>query len=373
MPNQKKSNTTSWDARKVREAQESAQSAPRKRKKKKKFPLGLYLLCVVIISAVLAGVGWLLANDLCSLDKEPATLVITVEEDDSVGDVAQKLKDGGIIKYKGFFCLMGKLLHAKRMIDPGTYELTSDMDYRCLIQSMHDYGSREVVRVTIPEGMTVKDVIDILEENHVSTREGLEDAAANYEFKDYDFLDGSKQGDITRLEGYLFPDTYDFYVWEEPESALARMLNNFKARTADLMEDVAASGKSLHDLVIVASLIEKESGSTDDFGNFSSVIYNRLSDGWKLQIDATINYIKGTSSLIVTTEDLQIDSPYNTYMYSGLPAGPICNPSLKALQAAIHPNSTNYWYWYAYDGVTYFFDSDSEFTAFVDAHPIEDN
>jgi len=371
MPNQKKSNTTSWDARKVREAQANEQAAPKKRKKKR-FPLGLYLLCVVIVSAILAGVGWLLANDLCALDKEPATLVITVEEDDSVKDVAQKLKEGGIIKYTKFFRLVGKFFHAKEMIDPGTYELTSDMDYRCLIYAMHDFGSREVVKVTIPEGTTLKGIIEILVENKVSTQELLEDAAANYAFKDYDFLDSAKLGDPARLEGYLFPDTYDFYVLEAPESALSRMLDNFKAKTAGLAEEIEASGRSLHDLVIVASLIEKEAGSTDDYSDFSSIIYNRLSAGWKLQIDATINYIKGTSSLIVSDEDLMIDNPYNTYLYSGLPAGPICNPSLKALQAAIHPNSTDLWFWYAYDGVTYFFTNSEEFNAFVDAHPIEE-
>ena len=372
MPNKKKSNTTSWDAEKVRKAQEDVQQAPRKRKKKKRFPLGLYLLCVVIVSAALAAVGWLLANDLCSLDKEPATLVITVEEGDSVSDVAQKLKDGGLINYKSFFCLMGKFLHAKELIDPGTYELNSEMDYRCLIQSMHDYGAHDVVRVTIPEGSTVRDIISILAENHVATQEGLEEAAANYDFADYDFLSDAGKGEINRLEGYLFPDTYDFYVWEKPESALGRMLNNFKARTADLNEEIEQSGKSLRELLIVASLIEKESGSADDYANFSSVIYNRLSDGWKLQIDATINYIKGTSSLIVTDEDLQIDSPYNTYLNAGLPAGPICNPSLKALQAAIHPNSTEYWYWYAHGGVTYFFTNGDDFNEFVAEHPIEE-
>ncbi len=372
MPRERRSNTTSWDARKVREAQNEA-AAPRKRKKRKRFHLGLYLLLVVIVSAALAGFGWLLANDMCSLDKAPASLVITVDEEDSVKDVAQKLKDGRLIKFKSFFCLMGKFFHASDLIDPGTYELNSDMDYRCLIQAMHDYGSREVVQgVTIPEGTSLQGVIDILVENKVSTRELLEEAAANYDFKDYSFLDGSKKGDIHRLEGYLFPDTYDFYMWEAPESALGRMLDNFKARTADLQDEIEASGRSLHDLVIVASLIEKESGSTDDFGDFSSVIYNRLGADWNLQIDATINYIKGTSSLIVTDEDLKIDSPYNTYMYGGLPAGPICNPSLKAIQAAIHPNSTNYWFWYAYQGETYFFTNHDDFNEFVDAHPIEE-
>lgn len=373
MPREKKSNTMSWDARKVREAQAEEATPRRRKRRKKRFPFGLYMLLVVIVSAALAGFGWLLANDLCALDKAPAELVITVDENDTVKDIAKKLKDGKLIKYKTFFCLMGKFLHADQKIDPGTYELNSDMDYRCLIQAMHDYGYKEVVEgVTIPEGTTLQGIIDILVENKVATREGLEEAAANYDFKDYSFLDNSKKGDIHRLEGYLFPDTYDFYMWEEPESALSRMLNNFKAKTTDLTDQIEASGRSLHDIVIVASLIEKESGSTDDFGNFSSVIYNRLEAGWKLQIDATINYIKGTSSLIVSDEDLKIDSPYNTYMYEGLPAGPICNPSLKAIQAALKPNSTDYWFWYAYQGETYFFTNSDDFDQFVAEHPIEE-
>ena len=369
MPNQRKQDTTSWDAKKVRQAQQGEQQTTRRRKKKK-FPLGPYFLFVVVTSAILACVGWLLANDLCALDKKPVEQVITVSEGDSVSDVAQKLKEGGLIRYKGFFCLMGKFLHAKETIEPGSYKLDSEMDYRCLIQSMHNYGSSEVVSVTIPEGLTIREVFDILVENEVSTLESLEDAAANHDFVGYDFLDESKKGDMTRLEGYLFPDTYDFYVLDDPASVLSRMMDNFKARTADLKDDIANSSYSLHDLITIASLIEKESGSTSEFGNVSSVIYNRLSDGWKLQIDATINYIKGTSTLKITDEDLAIDSPYNTYMYSGLPAGPICNPGLKAIEAAVHPDSTDYWYWYATEGVTYFFTNNEEFNEFVAAHPI---
>ncbi|MBO4854319.1 MAG: endolytic transglycosylase MltG [Oscillospiraceae bacterium] len=358
--------TASWDAGKVRQG--AAQERNR-RNRRKKFPLGVYFTCVVLASVLLAGVGWLLVNDLCSLSKAPVTTVITVDEGDSVGAVAGKLKDAGLINYKWFFQLMGGFLHAKETIDPGEYELNSDMDYRCLIQSMHNYASAATVRVTIQEGLTVNDVIDILVENEVSTREDLEDAAANVHYAEYPFLDDAFLGDINRMSGYLFPDTYDFYVHENAVSALGRMLNNFKQRTAELEQDIKASHYSLDEIVTIASLIEKESGSTDDYATFSSVIYNRLGAGWKLQIDATINFIKNTSTLNITYDDLKIDSPYNTYLYDGLPAGPICNPSLKSIEAALHPNQTSYWYWYAHDGVTHFFTNSSDFTAYVDLHP----
>lgn len=356
--------TTGWDAEEVRRHQ----GVNRRRTRRKKVSLKLYLTCVVLVSVLLAGAGWLLVNDLCSLNKMPVTTVITVNEGDSVGVVAGKLKDAGLINYKWFFRLMSGFLHAEETIDPGEYELNSDMDYRCLIQSMHDVASSSIVRVTIPEGLTVNDVIGLLVEHNVSTREELEDAAANFNYVEYPFLDDALLGDINRVSGFLFPDTYDFYVNENAASALARMLNNFKQRTAELETEIAASRYSLNEIITIASLIEKESGSTDDYADFSSVIYNRLGAGWKLQLDATINFIKNTNTFHISYDDLKIDSPYNTYLYGGLPIGPICNPSLKSINAALHPNTTDYWYWYAYEGVTHFFTNNSDFTAYADTH-----
>ena len=102
----------------------------------------------------------------------------------------------------------------------------------------------------------------------------------------------------------------------------------------------------------------------------ASIIYNRLNAGWKLQLDSTVNYIKGTSTLDLTYEDLEIDSPYNTYLYEGLPPGPICNPGLASIEAAVQPADTDYWYWYSVDGVTSFFTNADEFNAFSEANPV---
>lgn len=369
----KKTDTTSWDASLVRRAGESASVSAATRRRRKKFPLGIYLACVLLVSTLLAGVGWLLVNDLCSLNKAPVETTVEVAENESIGSVASKLKAAGLIHYKGFFCLASHFLHADELIDPGVHELNSDMDYRALIRGMHNYQSTETVTVTIQEGLTVEEVFDILVETGVSTRSKLEYAAANAEWPEYPFLQESLKGSVNRVEGYLFPDTYDFYLNEDPAAAIGRLLANFKKQITELSADIDASGRSLQELVTVASLVEKESGANDDYGDFSSVIYNRLNSGWKLQLDSTINYIKKTSTFQISYDDLEIDSPYNTYRYDGLPVGPICSPSLKSIEAALHPNHTNYWFWYAYEGVSYFFTDEAEFNYFAAAHPYEED
>ncbi|MBQ7485256.1 MAG: endolytic transglycosylase MltG [Oscillospiraceae bacterium] len=366
-------NTARWDAKDVRRAQERTGGTTAPRRRKKKFPLGLYLACVGLVSVLLAGTGWLLINDLCSLNKAPVETVVEIEENESISSIASKLKDAGLINYKGFFCFVSGFLHADELIDPGTHRLNSDMDYRALIRGMHSYQSTETVTVTIQEGLTVEEVFDILVENGVSLRSRLENAAANADYPEYPFLQDSLKGSVNRVEGYLFPDTYEFYQNEDPAAAIGRMLANFKTRIEELAEDIEAAPYSLEELVIIASLVEKESGVNDDYADFSSVIYNRLGSGWKLQLDSTINYIKKTSTLHISYDDMEIDSPYNTYRYAGLPVAPICSPSLKSLEAAVHPNRTNYWYWYAYEGVSYFFTNDADFNYFAAMHPYDED
>lgn len=153
------------------------------------------------------------------------------------------------------------------------------MDYMALINAMHNSSggmNTDTVRVTIPEGYTVKQIIDLLAKNGVNTEENLTQAAQTATFN-YDFIDNSS-GDISRLEGYLFPDTYDFYVNEKPESALRRLITNFTTKMDDdMMAQVEASGHSLKEIVTVASLIEKETAGSDQ-KTIASVIYNRLTD-----------------------------------------------------------------------------------------------
>lgn len=376
MANEKNFETTYYNAQEVRRAAQQQVHHSARRKKNKRRGVAVYLICVVLVSAILAGIGWFLANDLCALNKDYLEATIVVEEKDGVRAVAKKLKKAGLINNKAFFCFVGRFMHAGKKIDPGTYEnLNTNMDYRSLISGMHDYEEdrREaegLVRLTVPEGMTVREIIDLLAANGIATAEELEDACANYAFKDYTFLREDQLGDIERVEGYLFPDTYDFSPDKSAVYAIDTMLTAFVNQLdGDTMTSIENTDYSLREIITIASLIEAEAGPNDDKRDFSSVIHNRLDAGWKLQLDATLNFIKGTSTFELTYDDMEIDSPYNTYLYEGLPVGPIGNPGMDAIQAALHPNTTNYWYWYSDGTTTQFFETNDAFNAYAAAHP----
>ena len=354
----------------------------------------MYALFVISVSILLACFAWLCASDVLALNKEPKSAIVTINEYAPEGDdpitvtidekevpiqvdidqVAAALSDAGMIEYKWLFKLFSHFSHAETKIDPGTYDVSTELDYRALVTALQfGSGNQEITRVTFPEGYNMEQIFTLLEENHICHKNELYDAAANYDF-DYDFLDDSTLGDAERLQGYLFPDTYDFYEGEDAAVAINRFLRNMNGKLSDDIRDAAArKGLSIRELVTIASYIEKEAGSDDERPIMASIIYNRLNSGMKLQLDSTLNYIKGTSTLALTYDDMEIDSPYNTYMYTGLTPGPICNPGLASIQAAAEPESTDYWYWYSVDGVTTFFTNSSDFEAFASAHPVNND
>ena len=219
-----------------------------------------------------------------------------------------------------------------------------------LIRNMRTTGGKaETVKVVIPEGYTVRQIIELLAENRVGSVEDLTDTAANYAFDSYTFLDGDRLGDVSRLEGYLFPDTYEFYVGARTELAFASMLSNFKTKVyenEDLDEPLSESEYSLQEIITIASLIERETDGTDR-RSISSVIHNRLEKGGEtgrlLQVDAALVYAAGRA---ITQDDYtNLDSPYNLYLHEGLPPTPIANPGLAAIQAALNPADTNYYFY----------------------------
>ena len=351
----KKGDTASWDTEQVRRGQ-SGQTAPSRRprkRKKRRFNFLLYLLFVLITSAILAGVGWLLINDLCAFNKENITATIEVTADDNISTIADKLEDAGLIQYKWFFKLFATVADAKDKIGTGTYELNTDMDYRALIIGMHNASGNlnsDTVRITIPEGYTVAQIIHLMAEKGVNTEEKLLEAAKTATFN-YEYIDNNSQ-DISRLEGYLFPDTYDFYLNEKPANALNRLIKNFDSKLDDdLLAQAEARGYSLKKIITIASLIEKETDGTDQ-AKIASVIYNRL-DGpgdkggtyGLLQIDASLLYALPEHEGAITNADKQTDSKYNLYKYAGLPPTPIANPGLASIEAALEPAETDFYYY----------------------------
>ncbi len=333
----------------------------------------LWVIFVAAASLALSGVGWLLANDFAALNKEPLTVTVKVTKDDDLDTIADKLAEEGLIEYKWFFKLFGKVAHAENKIGIGTYELNTEMDYSALINGMRSSSgslNSSTVRVAIPEGYTVKQIIALLAQYGVNTEEELVEAAQNYDYS-YSFLDGAKKGDIKRLEGYLFPDTYEFYVGGNAATALGKMLANFNAKmTPELTAKVKESEYSLAQIITVASLIEKETDGADR-ANIASVIYNRLNNVGEtyhlLQIDASVIYGLGDRfTPPLTKAQMEIDTPYNTYIHEGLPPAPIGNPGIAAIEAALEPAETNY-YFYALgkDGRHHFSRTLDEHNAFL--------
>ena len=370
--------TSSWDTAQVRPSHSGPTAPPRRprKRKKRRFNIFTYLLFVLITSAILAGVGWLLITDLCAFNKEDITATIEVTADDTVSTIADKLEDAGLIQYKWFFKLFATVADAKDKIGTGTYELNTDMDYRALIVGMHNSSGNlnsDTVRITIPEGYTVAQIIHLMAEKGVNTEENLLEAAKTAAF-DYEYIDNNSE-DISRLEGYLFPDTYDFYLNEKPANALNRLIKNFDSKLDDdLLAQAEARGYDLKKIITIASLIEKETDGTDQV-KIASVIYNRLGGpGDKggtyglLQIDASLLYALPDHEGAITNADKQTDSKYNLYKYAGLPPTPIANPGLASIEAALEPAETNYYYYaLGKDGKHHFSATLQEHNAFLNS------
>lgn len=361
-----------------RTPRESRSNPPARRRRRRRASLMgalLYVVFVIGVSILLATFGWTLANDVLALNKVEHSAVITLPSDifetreveektenedgetvketkvvkeADVGYVAEQLKENGIIEHKWLFRLFASVTNSDRKIQPGTYTLDTNMDYRAIVTNLGSTSAnRATVSVTFVEGSTVDQVFTLMEEKGVCTVAELQDMAANHDYA-FSFLQDIPLGDYRRLEGYLFPDTYTFYMNEDAKTAINKMLVNFDAKFNDEMrEQVAQTDYSIREILTIASLIEKETDGEDQ-KKISSVIYNRLERPTNetvglLQIDATLAYINGGK--VPTEADKEIDSPYNTYKYKGLPPGPIANPGMAAIRAAMNPESTGYYYY----------------------------
>ena len=306
----------------------------------------LFSTFVIAVSLLLASLMWIAAVDVLGFGTENEPVSVTVSDKFTLDEVTDMLYENGLIKYKLLFKLYAGFSDAEEKITSGAYILNKNFDYRAIVQGMTPRaGVRVEVTVPIPEGFTLAQIFERLEEYEVCTADKLWEAATKHDFN-YPFLDKSTLGkDRLRLEGFLFPDTYNFYVGSTPQQAITKMLSEFNTRfTEEYVERAAEMEYSIHDIVTVASMIEREAGSDDERPRIAAVIYNRLNN-WNnplLQIDATIHYaIAGTSRPFST----DYDSPFNTYQHAGLPPGPIANPGMASIRAALYPNSTNEYYY----------------------------
>ncbi|MBO4832293.1 MAG: endolytic transglycosylase MltG [Oscillospiraceae bacterium] len=331
----------------------------------------LYAVFIICVSLVLAALLWMAAADVLALGKPAGERTVTVPEGADVEEITDILSENGMIKYKRLFKLYCKFSDSAKEMAAGTYTLNTNYDYRALVIGLiPGTGKRVEVDVAIPEGYTLIQIFDLLDEKGVCSKDDLWEAAANYDFE-YDFLDRTTLGDKLRLEGYLFPDTYRFYLDDTPARVIEKFLSNFKNKFADEFAVRAEEmGYSTREILIIASLIEREAAYDAERDAIASVIHNRLeSDDFPfINIDASIYYgmaLNGDSRDAFSTE---YDSPYNTYTHTGLPPGPICNPGLQSIRGALYPQETDYYYYaLSVDGGHRFFTYYNSFLEFLNS------
>jgi len=347
-------------------------AAEKKTEPHSEIPMGkkvfIYIAGVLLVSLLLAFTAWQVLDDVCALTAPDEVVNVEITEGMSVHKIAKTLRENDVIRYPSLFKLYCGIANAGRRIVPGTYELNKTYDYHALVNSMSGSGKRATVTLMIPEGYTCEDIYALMEENGVCDAASLREAAKTTEF-DFRFLEDVPPDAPNRLEGCLFPDTYEFYVDDDPVNVLKKLMQNTERKLTDELwealdelnatlrtrkatagfsqEEIAEGDLRMYDILIVASLIEKETAASTENGVIGSVIYNRLcSKAYPLlNIDASIQYALKERKEQLSDADKLIDSPYNTYKYTGLPVGPIANPGLLAIRGALFPEETNYYFY----------------------------
>lgn len=327
--------------------------AGKKKKKKASTTWGcirglIYAAVVLVTAGTLAYFAITGGIDLTGLNKSDALVDVVIPQGASTEVVAEILKENGLIDQPLVFRLYSKLTHADGKYQPGTFSLTPNMGYQVLIETLQTAKARETVSVTIPEGYTLDKIAALMEEKEVCTKDEFYRAATQVEY-DYDFLnaipdeeDGEQySGRIYQLEGYLFPDTYDFYTNSSGETVIRKLLDNFDNKL-DATVKAAAKAKdmTIDQVITLASIIQGEAANNADMLKVSRVLQNRLANPGtypKLECDATRKYVNdmipGEGGGVV------INKAYDTYEREGLPVGPINNPGMAAINAVLNPST----------------------------------
>jgi UPF0755 protein len=311
-----------------------------KTKKSKKWIV--IILALLVVAAIIGLLAVNLSGD--PVDESDNTKVsIVVSEGASTEVIGDSLQKEGLIKSTFMFKLKSKLAGNDGKYKPGVYSLSKSQSMEKMMNIIIS-GESEIARFTIPEGYTLEQTMDVIVEAGLTTKEEFLDEVKNGDF-DYTFIKDLPSGD-KRLEGYLYPDTYEVYKNASAHSIIDKMLARFdNLVTPEDYDKAEKMDYSMNEIVIIASLIERETRVEDERAKVASVIYNRLDDGMKLQIDAAVQYALGETKERLLYSDLEIDSPYNTYKIAGLPVGPICSPRIESIKAALNPADTDYLYY----------------------------
>ena len=311
----------------------------------------IWILCIIIVSVGLAfGVIYAGADYMGIGFGRGSDVTIEIEQGMSTEQIAEELKEAGAVKIPLLFRVYAKFKHYDSQFKYGVYSFNTEAGYEAISQMLIEEGAlAQSVKVTIPEMSSIDDIAEILEENGVCTKSDFINEVQNGEFG-YDFIDDIPVDNVYyRLEGYLFPETYDFYNFDSEECAhlaVEKMLKTLDDKLTDgMMQKISESGYTLHEIMTMASIVELEAGgSPDEMANVAAVFYNRLEsdDFTTLGSSPTRKYPYGGGK-------------YNTYESPGLPPGPLCSPSLKSIEASIEPTEDFDYYYFVTDASMKFY------------------
>lgn len=306
-------------------------------------------LIVLVIALVIGVISFVFMNHLMNPPEEEMnltgeTVTVTIPEGSGTEDIAKILKEKKLIGSVFGFKMTSKLEGYDGTYKQGTYDIDTGLTKRQIMELLQSGKVSANLKVTIPEGYTVKQIAERVAETKLCTAEDFLKEANTGTF-DYDFLKDLPEREYP-LEGYLFPDTYFLQEGMTAHDIIDLMLKRFdQMYTEEYRKAVEASDYTLDEIVTIASMVEKEIKVAEERPRAAGVIYNRLKEDMSLGIDATVLYAVGKNSGELTKEDLNTDSPYNTRLHKGLPLGPIANPGEASFNAALFPEENKYLYY----------------------------
>jgi len=313
--------------------------------------LPLFALAVLLFAAAAYTRGLRPVDSPVAASKQ----IIHIKEGMGLGEIAAALSNKGYIRSPTAFTICALLSGQAGKLQSGYYELSSDMVTPHVLRVIAE-GRHAVADLTVPEGLTIAQIAQLVQNTLRVDTEQFQAAATAQTIEEG--LDVQLPPTVDTAEGYLFPETYQFELGANPNTIVNRMIVEFRQRFMMAVwqrTPPAQRWGSLHEVVTTASLVEEEAKVDKERALIAGVLLNRLWAGMKLQCDATVQYALPQRKSRLTHEDLRIQSPYNTYLYNGLPPGPICNPGLASLRAALRPAETQYLFYVARGDGTHIF------------------
>lgn len=351
------------------QSKENKRIEKNKAKRNQKMFNLVWAVMVVLMGIVLSQVLLVGIDDMLGISRKENSLSVEVSipDDPTIEGIADLLAEKGVINRPDFFILYANTTTSSEYFRQGEYTIETNKDYEAIINFLQSNVNRsDIVTVQITEGMNVVEIANKLHDEGVTddVQEFLDVCNSKDFDEDFEFLKNqeSRGERYYKLEGYLFPDTYDFYVNEDPHSTVSKMLNNYENKVYNIEEKYFDSSKSyslsefvektdysMDEIITIASIIQAEAANKDDMYNISSILHNRLDHGVEMGVsqlncDCTVYYPYREYEDVPQSIRDTYKSSYDTNSFSGLPAGPICNPSLEAIKAAIKPYETNYYF-----------------------------